>query len=322
MPALDYATLGRYLLAEYGEAIYGLGWIGGLVPKTLSVQAAEKGFKDATGLLSEGVLSALGQLPGVIVERVQGYRAGLDGTQDSIRGDGEAVHPSLADWATAPGELTMVSTSANDDGDPGAGAVKIVAWTTAWERVILDSVLNGTTEVDIDAGTDYWHASKIWVAAAGSGGANAGAVKVDHENATASILSMAAGDNVSEAAQLWIPPTHYGLVRSMRGSIQSLATDAARIRLYRRDVEFASDYLSITATGVWRPIHTLEINAGQVGGPLEVPLLVEPGTQLDARAIRTLGVGDPAVAFDAEVWLIPKAVVEEIAAEVLTVEAS
>lgn len=320
---MSYGELGIYGVGEYGLARYGHLQSGGSVPQTLSLILSREGKQDGTIMLEEGTLAALGQLVDVVTQVVHGFRIAIAGTEQSVRGDGEAVHPALADWPTAPGTLEVVSTDADDDaGDTGARALKAKVWTTSWELVEVETVLDGTTPVVFGAPTDYWHVLEAWVTEAGSSGANEGALKIEHENATNSLLSVAALAGGSECAQIWIPPTHYGLIRGISATVDEvdvLLATRSRVRIYRRDVTFddpvAGEYLSIASTGVWRPVITVVPTSGAYRSQLETPILLEPGTQIDARAVRLAGDKTVNVQVDFELWLVPKAVLETVAAE-------
>ena len=115
---------------------------------------------------------AQGQVPGYSSFSVFGYNPDLDQTEESVWPDGGVVpHP------TSESQLTIVSTDANDDGDPagtGARTVYIEGLDENYEIVSETITMNGTTGVTTT--NSYLYVNQFYVVTVGSGEANAGTI--------------------------------------------------------------------------------------------------------------------------------------------------
>ena len=115
---------------------------------------------------------AQGQVPGYSSFSVFGYNPDLDQTEESVWPDGGVVpHP------TSESQLTIVSTDANDDGDPagtGARTVYIEGLDEDYEVVSETITMNGTTGVTTT--NSYLYVNQFYVVTVGSGEANAGTI--------------------------------------------------------------------------------------------------------------------------------------------------
>lgn len=115
---------------------------------------------------------AQGRVPGYSSFSVFGYNPDVDQTEESVWPDGGMVpHP------TTDSQLTIVSTSTDDDGDPagdGARTVYIEGLDENYEIVSETVTMNGTTGVTTT--NSYMYVNQFYVATVGSGGANAGEI--------------------------------------------------------------------------------------------------------------------------------------------------
>ena len=115
---------------------------------------------------------AQGQVPGYSSFSVFGYNPDLDQTEESVWPDGGVVpHP------TSESQLTIVSTDANDDGDPagtGARTVYIEGLDEDYEVVSETITMNGTSGVTTT--NSYLYVNQFYVVTVGSGEANAGTI--------------------------------------------------------------------------------------------------------------------------------------------------
>ena len=115
---------------------------------------------------------AQGTVPGYSSFSVFGYNPDVDQTEETIWPDGGQVpHP------TTDSQLTIVSTSTDDDGSPagtGARTVYIEGLDENYEIVSETVTMNGTTGVTTT--NSYMYVNQFYVATAGSGGANAGEI--------------------------------------------------------------------------------------------------------------------------------------------------
>ena len=115
---------------------------------------------------------AQGQVPGYSSFSVFGYNPDLDQTEESVWPDGGVVpHP------TSESQLTIVSTDANDDGDPagtGARTVYIEGLDEDYEVVSETITMNGTSGVTTT--NSYLYVNQFYVVTVGSGEVNAGTI--------------------------------------------------------------------------------------------------------------------------------------------------
>jgi hypothetical protein len=113
---------------------------------------------------------AQGQVPGYSSFSIFGYNPDLDQTEESVWPDGGQVpHP------TTDSQLTIVSTSANDDSaGTGARTVYIEGLDENYAVVSETVVMDGTTGVTTT--NSYMYVNKFYVATVGSGGVNAGEI--------------------------------------------------------------------------------------------------------------------------------------------------
>jgi hypothetical protein len=115
---------------------------------------------------------AQGLVPGYSSFSVFGYNPDVDQTEETIWPDGGLIpHP------TTDSQLTIVSTSTDDDGDPvgtGARTVYIEGLDENYEVVSETVTMNGTTGVTTV--NSYMYVNQFYVATVGSGGANAGEI--------------------------------------------------------------------------------------------------------------------------------------------------
>lgn len=115
---------------------------------------------------------AQGKVPGYSSFSVFGYNPDLDQVEESVWPDGGTVpHP------TSASQLTIASSSSNDDGSPagtGARTVYIEGLDGSYNTISETVILNGTSGVTTS--NSYLYVNQFYVATAGSGGANAGEI--------------------------------------------------------------------------------------------------------------------------------------------------
>jgi hypothetical protein len=127
----------------------------------------------------------------------------------------EDLWESGGDWAkpTAARIHSLVSGSANDDGDPaGTGARTVqVSYVNSSGNLATETVtMNGTTPVAMVASA--LHIYRMRVLTAGSGGVAAGAITATAATDTTVTDSIALGHNVSHSSFYRIPTGHTGFL--------------------------------------------------------------------------------------------------------------
>jgi hypothetical protein len=142
---------------------------------------------------------AQGTVPGYSSFSVFGYNPDVDQTEETIWPDGGLIpHP------TTDSQLTIVSTSTDDDGSPagtGARTVYIEGLDENYEIVSETVTMNGTTGVTTT--NSYMYVNQFYVATAGSGGANAGEITAKVSTTLYDLI--ATGYNTRTTAHYCVP---------------------------------------------------------------------------------------------------------------------
>jgi len=120
---------------------------------------------------------------------------------------------------TSSETVDVSSTStADDDGDTGANTIQIYGLDANWAEQNEIITMNGTSKVT-SSGT-YRRVNRVIVRSAGSGGANAGVITVQHTTTTANIFAkVQIGANQSQIAAYTIPAGKTGYVRKIYASL-------------------------------------------------------------------------------------------------------
>lgn len=142
---------------------------------------------------------AQGLVPGYSSFSVFGYNPDLDQTQESVWPDGSTVpHP------TSASQLTVVSTSTDDDGDPvgiGARTVFIEGLDGDYAVVSETLTLNGTTGVTTTH--SYLYINQFYVATVGTHGSNVGEITAKQSTTLYDLI--AAGNNQRTTGHYCVP---------------------------------------------------------------------------------------------------------------------
>jgi hypothetical protein len=142
---------------------------------------------------------AQGTVPGYSSFSVFGYNPDVDQTEESVWPDGGVVpHP------TTDSQLTIVSTSTDDDGSPagtGARTVYIEGLDENYEIVSETVTMNGTTGVTTT--NSYMYVNQFYVVTVGTGGANAGEITAKVSTTLYDLI--ATGYNTRTTAHYCVP---------------------------------------------------------------------------------------------------------------------
>ena len=142
---------------------------------------------------------AQGLVPGYSSFSVFGYNPDIDQTEETIWPAGGLIpHP------TTDSQLTIVSTSTDDDGSPagtGARTVYIEGLDENYEIVSETVTMNGTTGVTTT--NSYMYVNQFYVVTVGTGGANAGEITAKVSTTLYDLI--ATGYNTRTTAHYCVP---------------------------------------------------------------------------------------------------------------------
>ena len=142
---------------------------------------------------------AQGLVPGYSSFSVFGYNPDVDQTEESVWPDGGLVpHPTVAS------QLTIVSTSTDDDGSPagiGARTVYIEGVDGNYNVISQTITMNGTTGVTTTG--SYLYVNKFYVVTVGSHGSNVGEITAKVGTTLYDII--ATGYNTRTTAHYCVP---------------------------------------------------------------------------------------------------------------------
>ena len=142
---------------------------------------------------------AQGLVPGYSSFSVFGYNPDVDQTEETIWPAGGLIpHP------TTDSQLTIVSTSTDDDGSPagtGARTVYIEGLDENYEIVSETVTMNGTTGVTTT--NSYMYVNQFYVVTVGTGGANAGEITAKVSTTLYDLI--ATGYNTRTTAHYCVP---------------------------------------------------------------------------------------------------------------------
>lgn len=145
-------------------------------PHSVSLQGAYEPFE---------LQVSRGQIMGHTSVTVFGYNPDVDTAEESVWPDGGTVpHPTTAQ------QLTIVSTSTDDDGAPaGTGARTVyIGGLDANYNVVGETItMNGTTGVTTT--NSYLYINQFYVVTAGTGGANAGEITAKYSTTLYDIIA-------------------------------------------------------------------------------------------------------------------------------------
>ena len=151
-----------------------------------------------------GLQVSRNQIQGHEAVIVFGYNADIDTSEETIWPDGGLIpHPTVASV------LDIVSTSADDDGSPagtGARTVYIEGVDGDYNVVSETVTLNGTSNVSTVE--EYLYINKFYVATAGSGGSNVGAITAKLSSTLYDIIAV--GYNTRTTAHYCVPAGYTG----------------------------------------------------------------------------------------------------------------
>jgi hypothetical protein len=212
---------------------------------------------------------AQGLVPGYSSFSLFGYNPDLDQTEESVWPDGGTVpHP------TSASQLTIVSTSINDDGSPagtGARTVYIEGLNGTYEVVSETVVMNGTTGVTTS--NSYMYVNQFYVVTVGSGGVNAGEITAKVGATLYDII--ATGYNQRTTAHYCVPA---GYTAYITEGVFTAGQDTGTTGV--------TGYLkSHGPDGVLRVSAVTAINNGAVKYDFESPLAIPEKTCFGASAV-------------------------------------
>jgi hypothetical protein len=200
----------------------------------------------------------------------QGINADIDQTAEDLWSVG-----GLATFPAAAAATNVISSSADDDGDPagtGAQTVRVHGLDADYNKITEDVTLNGTTGVTLV--NEFLRVNLIEVLTAGSGLVNAGTISVRH---TTTVLNqIAIGANRSQSA-FWTAPLAPAnwLLKSIYCSITNAVDGSATFQL-----------LTKKSGGLWqvRWTHALYGNSNaSLFTKLGAPMHIEPGEDVRLR---------------------------------------
>lgn len=205
---------------------------------------------------------------------LSGFNADIATTEETIWDQGGAyAYPASASV------MSVSSSSANDtSAGTGARTVRVTGLNSLFEPFVETVTLNGQTAVNTT--TSIRRVNGVEVLTAGSGGVNAGDIYVGTGTVTAGVPANKYGkivvaQNRSLAAVYTVPAGKRAMLENLTVVSQATSTSTVTIRLVAR------------ATGaVFQTMKKFLITsaAGAVTIPNEIPLLFQPGTDIEVRA--------------------------------------
>lgn len=202
--------------------------------------------------------------------------------------DGSAAYP----FPAAAAATTVVSGSADDDGNDseslgtGAQTVTVEGLNGSYAAISETVALNGTSAVTLT--NEFLRVHRAYVATAGSGATNAGAIDVKHDSTV--LASIVAGQGATYQGVYTLPDSVYGWLVGWRANSDGSA--AAKIGLQYRPYG-----------GVWQPIDLAILdNAAGSGREIIFPTWkrFDPKTDFRLRAV----VGASSMDQVGEFWLV------------------
>ena len=235
-------------------------------------------FNQITNVLQEIIVSgqvpfytqvAQGLVPGYSSFSVFGYNPDVDQTEESVWPDGGTVpHP------TSASQLTVVSTSTDDDGSPagtGALTVYIEGLNGSYETVSETVTMNGTT--DVTTANSYLYINQFYVATVGTGGANVGEITLKQSTTLYDIIAV--GNNQRTTGHYCVPAGYTAYLNVGTFSCGQ-ASGTTSVTGYLR---------SHGPDGILRTIAVTTLNNGSAQFNFENPVRLPEKTCIGASAI-------------------------------------
>ncbi len=223
---------------------------------------------------------AEGNVPGHTEFEQFGFNADVDqATEDIWSVGGVYVFP-----ATAQG-LEIVSTSANDDGDPVGTGVRVVTiyyLTSDFTAKTEDVTLNGTGVVNT-VGTDFFRINSLRAKTAGALGQAAGVITLRQRTPLTAVYSQIEVGNTRSRNSVYTVPKGLTLyITSMFGGCGFAGNNTTLITLRAK-----YDHLSAVARDFFLPHAEIQVGSGGGGvyRPFEIPIRFPAGTDIKCSGI-------------------------------------
>jgi hypothetical protein len=243
---------------------------------------------------------ALGLLPNFFSVHKFGRNPDIDsGTTPETIWEAGGLYPWQASGYTAE----VLSSDANDTAaGTGARTVTLIGLDEDFNPLEETVTLNGTTAVDT-TNTNWLRIFRAFVATAGSGGANAGAITVRLDGAGATQAQIAAGNNQTTLGLYTTPAGRRGAIVSWEAALlRSGANDELEFGLFTRDNTVADSTFRLRTQIGLRGAGT-STHQKMMG----VPITVGEKTDVDVRCTSSDG-SNIAVVTSFEMLLIDEAV--------------
>lgn len=212
-----------------------------------------------------------GQITGHVRDCPFGYNDAVGSSPETVWSVGGTYT-----FPAAATVLTVVSASANDDGDPvgtGARTVTIEGLDADYAPVTETVIMNGTSAVTTTA--SFLRVNKAFVATCGSTGSNVGAITIANTTPT-TLASIAATAGVSEQCVYTVPANHTAYItRYMLSSYNSTSGAATAGQIWVKP--FGGANMLVTTV---RIPGTYAYNCGA-----DYPLPVTEMSDIDVRAV-------------------------------------
>ena len=189
----------------------------------------------------------------------------------------------------------IVSTDANDDGDPAgtdAQTVKIYGLDASWALQEESVTLNGTSNVA--TASTYLRIHRMVVTAAGSGGVNAGTITATAQTDATVTAQIGVGDNQTFMAIYTIPASKTGYMQRVFGDLNtgSGSSVSAELRVLIRPNATSEP---------WQPKQHLAImseGTSNMHHPYSIPLKIEAQSDIKIAATGSTNNLDICAGFD------------------------
>jgi hypothetical protein len=187
--------------------------------------------------------------------------------------------------ASAQG-LEIVSSSANDDGDPVGTGVRVVTiyyLTSDFTAKTEDVTLNGTGVVNT-SGTDFYRINSLRAKTCGALGAAAGVITLRQRTpATAVYSQIEVGNTRSRNSVYTVPKATTLYITSMSGGCGFAGTAANPSNSALITLRGKYDHLAGVARDFFLPHAELQVSGG-VFRPFEIPIRFPAGTDIKCSA--------------------------------------
>lgn len=202
-------------------------------------------------------------------------------------------------WLAAATQLSVSSSSANDDGDPGgtgARTIQIIGLDANWEPIVEDVTMNGTSVVTTT--NSFLRVLRAYVLTAGSTESNVGVIYIHNSAVTAGVpntstlvygaIPAAAGQ--TQMAIHTIPAGYTGYIINLRLFSARVTSGYATFRLKQRFNDGTLDAV--------RVINQIDIANSSLALPYTVPIQISEKSDVWVDAILSTGTAGLQANFD------------------------